>query len=79
MAQILIMRGLGFRSVLGEKSLRFGAQVEGEAFYRSERVNTLDRFVTLQIQTQGNLKVNRGRMLESDEGLEFPMKVIRGI
>lgn len=58
----------------------FGAQAEREVFYRSERVKTSGRFVTLQIQPQGNLlKENRGRMLESDEGLEFPMKVMRHI
>lgn len=58
----------------------FGTQLEREVFCRTERVKTLDRLVILQIPTLGNLlKVNRGRMLESDEGLEFPMKLRRDI
>ena len=56
----------------------FCAQVEREAFSRSERVKALDRFVILQIQTQGNLqKVNRESILESEEGLEFSMRVMK--
>lgn len=58
----------------------FEAQVEREVFYESERVKMLGRFVTLQIQPQRNLlKANRGRMLGSDEGLEFPRNLMRYI
>lgn len=45
---------------------------------RSKRVKTLDRFSFLPIQTRGNLlRVNRHRMLESNEDLQFPRKVMR--
>lgn len=48
--------------------------------YSSENAKALDRFVSLYIQAQDNLlRVNRCRMLESNEGLELPMKIMRHI